>query len=179
MNGAAPSTANQYISHIVKGWVETKYIRSPNEVRTAYLASIVDGFTRQADVGKPLQDRASIPMTYPLVLEAVKAIDRVYAEDYETATAMRAAFAIGFGCSLRPGEYLKLQDTRENFEQLCAGNVHFWWGDYAIPETQPERFPNAHADRLSMSVDFLKNDPRGKACRVRLHERLLKLFLTA
>ena len=162
VTNTSPATANQYISHVVKSWIDSRTIRNANEVRTPYLASIIAGFERKARVGNPIKDKASIPLTYPLLLEAVKAIDKKYAGSPAMAVAMKAAFALGYGCSLRPGEYLKLQVERELDEQVCAGNIGFWWGDTHIPASKSRTFPKRNADRMTLAVDFLKNDQRGK-----------------
>ena len=75
-----PATANQYLSHVIKTWIEDRKITHGEEVRT--------------------------PMTYPILLVAIAAIDRQYQFIEEQRIALRAASMKG-GLTNRhwPGTY--------------------------------------------------------------------------
>jgi hypothetical protein len=162
VKGIKTQTANQYVSHVIKTWIEERRITHSDDVRTPYLATIIDGFERIGRVGKPIRDETRIALTYPLLLIAIRIIDEQYSEQEEQRIALRAAFATGYGLSLRPGEYLKLFDERRLDEQALTGNVSLWWGDTHFDAHEVERFPTRPADRLTLAVDFLKNDQLGK-----------------
>ncbi len=143
--------------------MEDRVIPNTAAIRTPYLASIIDGFTRQDAVAQPLRDKATIPLSYPLLMCAIRATNEVFKHRAEYAHAVRAAFALGYCMSLRPGEYLMMYDERGANEQLCAGNATFWWGDDThFTATEPWNFPTRKATRMTMSIDFVKNDPLGK-----------------
>ena len=162
VKGIKPQTANQYVSHVIKTWIEERRITHSDDVRTPYLATIIDGFERIGRVGKPIRDETRIALTYPLLLIAIRIIDEQYSENEEQRIAIRAAFALGYGLSLRPGEYLKLFDERRPDEQALTGNVSLWWGNIHFDAHEAEKFPTGPADRLTLAVDFLKNDQLGK-----------------
>ena len=110
-----------------------------------------------------MRDAVRIPMTYPILLVAIAAIDRQYQFIEEQRLALRAALAVGYSMSLRPGEYLKLFDERRLDEQALAGNVSLWWGDQThFDAHEVKKFPKKPATRATLAVDFIKNDPLGK-----------------
>jgi hypothetical protein len=77
---------------------------------------------------------------------------------------MRAALAVAYGLSLRPGEYLAMTGTSERAlnEQALAGAGYLWWEGRAYSVCEPHTFPEGPADTFSLLVDFLKQDPSGK-----------------
>ena len=159
----SPRTADQYVSHVVRRWIEERSIVSSEVVRTRYLAIIIEGFEKKKRKGHPMRDSAKIPLTYPLLIEAVKAINLKYGVSSDDAISLRAAFAIGYGCSLRPGEYLLLPaNDKDTDEQICADHINFWWDEDHYNATQPQKFPRKRCDKLSMAIDFIKNDQLGK-----------------
>jgi len=162
VKGIKTQTANQYVSHVIKTWIEERRITHSDDVRTPYLATIIDGFERLGREGKPIREETKIPLTYPLLLIAIRVIDEQYSQQEEQRLAIRAAFALGYGMSLRPGEYLKLFDERRPDEQALAGNVSLWWGDTHYDAHEVDKFPTGPASRLTLAVDFLKNDQLGK-----------------
>ena len=162
VKGIKPQTANQYVSHVIKTWIEERQITHSDDVRTPYLATIIDGFERMGRVGKPIREETKIPLTYPLLLIAIGVIDEQFSRQEEQRLAVRAAFAMGYGLSLRPGEYLKLFDERRPDEQALAGNVSLWWGETHFDAHEVDKFPPGPASRLTLAVDFLKNDQLGK-----------------
>ena len=101
-----PATANQYLSHVIKTWIEDRKITHGEEVRTPYLAGIINGFLRMDRAEKPMRNAVRIPMTYPILLVAIAAIDRQYQFIEEQRIALRAASMKG-GLTNRhwPGTY--------------------------------------------------------------------------
>ena len=111
----------------------------------------------------PARERTRVPFTYSVVLEAVKLVDRTFG-DKADRLAMRAAIAVAYGLSLRPGEYLKMSGNAERKpqEQAQASHACLWWDGHAYPITRPDQFPPGPAQYFTLRVDFLKQDQTGK-----------------
>ena len=62
--------------------------------------------------------------------------------------AIQDALAVGYGLSLRPGEYPKLLDERLD-EHAPSGNVSIWWRNTHFDAHEVDRFPSGPDDRLT------------------------------
>ena len=104
-----------------------------------------------------------MPLTYALVETAASIIDGTFGRPEDRLT-LRAALAVSYGLSLRPGEYLAMSgaSARKPDEQATAGAAYLWWAGRAYSICEPDKFPDGPADTFSLLVDFLKQDPTGK-----------------
>ena len=108
-----------------------------------------------------MRERTRVPLTYALVETAVTIIDGTFGRPEDRLT-LRAALAVSYGLSLRPGEYLAMTEAaaRRPDEQATAGAAYIWPGLLRVCE--PEKFPDGPAETFTLLVDFLKQYPSGK-----------------
>ena len=100
-------------------------------------------------------------MTYPLLVSAATIVKRLWFAQPETERAILAAFALGYGCSMRPGEYLQMPKRTRRLP-CSASVVHIWWGQKWFAIHDKAAFPPGPADRVTVSLVSTKNDPYGK-----------------
>ena len=65
--GFAPNTANCYISHAIRRAVGTRGIEGNCGIRTHFIKGVLRGLSRRHDHGRPVRERARVPLTYALV----------------------------------------------------------------------------------------------------------------
>ena len=161
--GTAPNTANCYLSHAIRRAVGIRGIDDNCGIRTHFVKGVLRGLCRKHDRGKPVRERTRVPLTYALVETAANIIDATFGRPEDRLT-LRAALAVSYGLSLRPGEYLAMNGTakRSLDEQATAGAAFLWWAGRAYSVCEPEKFPDGPADTFTLLVDFLKQDPSGK-----------------
>ena len=161
--GVAPQTADSYLSHVIKCAVATRCIKNADDVRTAYNRGVLRGLKRKYDEAQPARERTRIPLSYTLLVGAVKVVDSLIGDEADKR-ALKAALGLAYGLSLRPGEYLKLSGAAERRpnEQALASHAFLWWDGRAYPVTEPEKFPPTPAQHFTLRVDFLKQDQTGK-----------------
>lgn len=131
--GVTPDTANQYLSHVTRSAVHWGLVDTSAELRSEGVRLVLAGLRQeQALVAQPRRDSSRIPFTWDMfllldggVLSRLPLIRRV---------ALRAAFAVGFGASLRPGEYLPQLDQQfDPRKHVCVENIAVWYGEVAYP----------------------------------------------
>ena len=161
--GVAPQTADSYLSHVIKRAVATRCIKNADDVRTAYNRGVLRGLKRKYDEAQPARERTRIPLSYTLLVGAVKVVDSLIGDESDKR-ALKAALGLAYGLSLRPGEYLKLSGAAERRpnEQAMASHAFLWWDGRAYPVTEPEKFPPTPAQHFTLRVNFLKQDQIGK-----------------
>ena len=101
-------------------------------------------------------------MTYPLLLTAIAITERLWTTQPVAKTAITAALALGYGCSLRPGEYLLSGKRRGPSKIVPASKVYLWWDRKPFALSESNLFPVGPADRVTVTLDSTKNDPYGK-----------------
>ena len=159
----AAETANSYLSHVIKQSVERRTIPNSESIRTDYLGGVLEGFRRTHTDNRPQRERVRIPLTYPLLLTAISITEKLWSSLPAAHAAITAALALGYGCSLRPGEYLtSTQRSRFPSKTVTASRVFLWWGTQPHALSEPESFPSGPADRVTVSLTPTKNDPYGK-----------------
>ena len=161
--GVAPQTADVYLSHVIKRATAERYLDSNAPVRTLYNKGVLKGFQRGHDTAHPARERTRVPFTFAVVLEAIKLVDLTFG-DKADRLALKAAIAVAYGLSLRPGEYLKMSGNAERKpqEQAQASHACLWWDGRAYPITGLDQFPTGPAQYFTLLVDFLKQDQTGK-----------------
>ena len=162
--GVAAATANSYLSHVIKQAVERRSIPNSEAIRTDYVSGVLEGLRRTNTVEqRPQRERVRIPMTYPLLLTAVAIAERLWGSMPVARDAITAALAIGYGCSLRPGEYLTSKARRRTTSKtVSASRVFLWWNTQSFTLSEPKHFPSGPADRVTVTLTSTKNDPYGK-----------------
>ena len=65
-------------------------------------------------------------MTYPLLLTAVAIMEKLRGSQPHAHAAITAALALGYGFSLRPGEYLTTGNRQAKSKVVPASNVYLW-----------------------------------------------------
>jgi len=161
--GAAPNTANCYLSHAIRRAVGTRGVADNAGIRTDFIKGVLRGLSRKHNRGRPVRERTRVPLTYALVETAANIIDGTFGRPEDRLT-LRAALAVSYGLSLRPGEYLAMSGAaaRRPDEQATAGAAYLWWAGRAYSVCEPEKFPEGPAETFTLLVDFLKQDPSGK-----------------
>ena len=95
-------------------------------------------------------------MTYPLLLiTAVAITDKLWGSQLHEHAAITAVLALGYGCSLRPGEYLITGNRQSKSKDVPASKFYLWWDRRPFAIKGP-------ADRVSVTLDSTKIDPYGK-----------------
>lgn len=162
--GVTPDTANQYLSHVTRGAVHWGLVDTSAELRSEGVRLVLAGLRQeQALVAQPRRDSSRIPFTWDMfllldggVLSRLPLIRRV---------ALRAAFAVGFGASLRPGEYLPQPDQQfDPRKHVCVENVAVWYGEVAYPLCSDEvLLGSERATSLHIHLSYRKNDAFGSS----------------
>ena len=160
--GVAADTANSYLSHVIKRAVERRVLPSSEAIRTNYVGGVLEGLRKSSAPSTPQRQRVRIPMTYPLLLTAVAITARLWNTQPYACAAITAALALGYGCSLRPGEYLITGKRQSLSKVVSASRVYLWWKRQPFALSDSANFPEGPADRVTVTLDTTKNDPYGK-----------------
>jgi len=119
-------TIDQYITHVAEALVTGEYILRGPDLRSQRLTMLLDGYARDDDVG-PLRLSQKIPVTYPIACVMRRVADTWHGGAEQLA--MRAAIAVAYGLSLRPGEYLAQTDGTPLEKQMNASDCFFVFKD--------------------------------------------------
>jgi hypothetical protein len=153
-------TINSYISHVVDALITNEIVQSSSDVRCIRLKWMLEGWKKFDDLITPLRLKISIPLTYAIFLVAHALVPSIF-KDKSSILAVRAALALGYGCSFRPNEYLKVRNSFRDLKYVASTNkCDFWYGDKPVPCTSVTRNMGYPTD-ISWFVDFLKNDTEG------------------
>lgn len=157
------ATANGYVSHVIHHLTASRAIPANDAIRSSFLAMVIRGHENLQAVTKPLRLRVRIPLHFALLTDALRIIDERCAHLPLARLQLRAAFALGYGLSLRPGEYLA-DPSRPTplHKQANSSNLFLWWADTDFSVCFPSRFPPTPPSRVSLRLDHLKNDRLGK-----------------
>ena len=158
----AADTANSYLSHVIKRAMERRILPNSETIRTDYVGGVLEGLRKTSASSTPQRQRVRIPMTYPLLLTAVAITEKLRFVQPAAHAAITAALALGYGCSLRPGEYLVTGSQRGKSKMVSASKVFLWWDRRPFALSDAANFPKGPADRVTVTLDSTKNDPYGK-----------------
>ena len=153
---------DQYITHVADYLVTNEHILSGGELRSRRLTMLLAGYTANDDVGIPLRLRQKIPMTYPIACIMYR-----LAATMHTSTkrlALRAAVAMAFGLSLRPGEYLVMEEETPLTHQANASNCFFVFNDdECVCVCDPHLYPVGRTPSFFLCMfTHLKSDKKGE-----------------
>lgn len=123
---------------------------------------MINGYTRFDDNVAPLRLQSAIPLTYPLLCALFDIIDSVYCANTALRSASKAAFALGYGVSFRPQEYLRLSRFVSLKYTANSSLSFFWWHDCYFSVCSPATYPPGLPTHFSTLLEFQKNDRRGK-----------------
>jgi len=155
-------TIDQYITHVADYLVTNEHILSGGELRSRRLSMLLAGYTASDDVGVPLRLRQKIPMTYPIACIMYRLAATMHAG--AKRLALRAALAMAFGLSLRPGEYLVMEEATPLSHQANASNCFFVFNDdECVCVCDPHLYPVGRTPSFFLCMfTHLKNDKRGE-----------------
>lgn len=190
----APTTANQYISHVTKFLLDNQFILHRSEVRSDRSADIIKGLSNvHSSSLVPLRLRCKIPVTYSIMLAALRQAEILFGHNPALLKAIKAAIALGYALSLRPQEYLDTGTPIPLWKQAHSSMCFFWFSEDLTPYNVcfPDAYPpNLTPTDFTMFLDFNKNHQTGDAgprsmsaapttssiCCVRLLFEFLRLY---
>ena len=155
-------TIDQYITHVADYLVTNEHILSGGELRSRRLSMLLAGYTASDDVGVPLRLRQKIPMTYPIACIMYRLAATMHAG--AKRLALRAALAMAFGLSLRPGEYLVMEEETPLSHQANASDCFFVFNDdECVCVCDPHLYPVGRTPSFFLCMfTHLKNDKKGE-----------------
>jgi hypothetical protein len=155
-------TIDQYITHVADYLVTNEHILSGGELRSRRLSMLLAGYTASDDVGVPLRLRQKIPMTYPIACIMYRLAATMHAG--AKRLALRAALALAFGLSLRPGEYLVMEEETPLSHQANASNCFFIFNDdECVCICDPHLYPVGRTPSFFLCMlTHIKNDKKGE-----------------
>lgn len=156
-------TASCYVSHVINDLICTRSIPNSDQIRTAYLSKLLRGYTRMQAANAPARFRTRIPLHGALFHDALSVIETCpHYSDWHKFT-LKAAFALGFALSLRPGEYLTSSPPIPLDHQADSSQSFLWFDEHPYNICYPHNFPpGKRADRFSVVISKRKNDQFGK-----------------
>jgi hypothetical protein len=109
-------------------------------------------------IGLPVRLAQKIPMNYALACQMYQLME-TEVWDAGERLAVRAAIALGYGLSLRPGEYLDDGTVKSVSSQLNASNCFFAFGeDIIVSVCDPHMYPkNQLPTAFFTMLDSCKN----------------------
>ena len=152
---------NGYISHVVSTYIELGILDSTEQFRSRRLRLLLDGYARLDALLTPSRSRLRIPASFLIIEECLTIIEFYYSLDNDLRLALRAAFALGYGLSLRPSEYLRTHHRTPLTHQLNSSLCHFWWGDSFVSVLDTPSFPQSSPSVFSAILPFSKNHQLG------------------
>ena len=102
---------------------------------------------------------SSIPhyLTYPLLLESYHIINNIHANNSALAAGLCAAFALGYGLSLRASEYLSTSSPTALNHPCTSTNTHIVYDSAkAFNVSDPSAYPAGIPSHILILIDFRK-----------------------
>ena len=133
-------TIDQYITHVADALVTDEHILRGTDLRSNRLTMLLEEYAREDDRG-PLRLAQKIPVTYPIACTMQRWADKLHTGGQRLAT--RAAVAVAYGLSLRPGEYLTKPDVELSLDkQMNASDCFFVFNDdECVNVCDPQSYP--------------------------------------
>ena len=159
-----PDTANQYISHLVYALKYFQLVPPDAVIRTNPTHQLHQAYHRDFKEHVHDRDTCTIPMTFPLLCEVVRAALRMYTGLLHSSVP--AALGVAFACSLRPGEYLKQSGHIDKSKLLTAKETYGWYNSVAYRADQMSDWPQGYPDLFTLSAPSRKCKPGRSGPRV-------------
>ena len=157
-------TIDQYISHVASLLIEQCHITASTLIRYTLLTQLLDGYANWDDADLPLRLRVKIPLTAALCVVALRVIDDLFRHQPSRRLGLRASLCLGYGLSLRPGEYLTNPHKPVPLKQQAnSSSCFFFFGDTAFNVCCPNLYPSGQCpDHFAVFFHHLKNDRVGQ-----------------
>ena len=154
-------TINCYITHVNDWFITAHILSSPFPIRSQRLNFLLQSYTLQDFENTPARQKTVVPFTYNLLCEAILHIDTLFISA-NTCAFIKAAFALGYACSLRTSQYLKGSHPTPLRKQCNSTVSYFWFNDTPLCICDPHLFPiNTIPDAFSCILQYSKNDKHG------------------
>jgi len=144
-------TIDQYITHVADALVTDEHILRGTDLRSNRLTMLLEGYAREDDRG-PLRLAQKIPVTYPIACTMQRWADKLHKGGQRLAT--RAAVAVAYGLSLRPGEYLTKPDVVLSLDkQMNASDCFFVFNDdECVNVCDPHLYPEGKTPSIFLCM---------------------------
>ena len=152
---------DSYISHVTSTYIALDILQDVSQFRSPRLRFLLDGYSRLDASLLPIRDRLRIPVSFAIVDECLRVVDAYYTLNPDLRLALRAAFSLGYGLSLRPSEYLLTDRSTPLTHQLDSSRCHFWWDDRYFSVLDTSLFPPGLPSVFSSILPFSKNHQLG------------------
>ena len=157
------TTIDQYISHVIDHLVSFEFLTNPRDARCRRLSMLLEGYAKDDNCGLPIRLTQKIPITYQVACVIYALVDKLFKSSSDRL-ALKAAVALAYGLSLRPGEYLRTGRTIPLRQQVNTTNCFFMFGDLPVNICDPFLFPrNQWPDDFVTMLDQTKNNRRGES----------------
>ena len=156
-------TIDQYITHVADYLVMNEHIRDGLELRSRRLVMLLGGYSMSDYLGLPMRLTQKIPVTFALACFMCGLVDSTIV-GRANRLAVKAAIALGYGLSLRPGEYLDMGQDKPIGSQVCASSCFFAFGEEVIVcVCDPHLYPLGQLPTAFFTLlDSCKNQKRGE-----------------
>jgi len=156
-------TIDQYITHVADYLVMHEHTSSGSDLRSRRLSMLLAGYSMADYLGLPMRLTQKIPVTFALACYMYGLVDRVI-RGYGNRLAAKAAIGLGYGLSLRPGEYLDMARDKLIGSQVCASSCFFAFGEENIVcVCDPQLYPVGQMPTAFFALlDSCKNQKRGE-----------------
>ena len=155
------STINCYITHVNDWFITANILSSPFPIRSQRLKFLLQSYTLHDFKNIPVRQKTAVPFTYSLLCEALLYINSLSISK-NTRAFIKAAFALGYACSLRTSQYLKGSHSTPLRKQCNSSVSYFWFDNTPLCICDPHLFPiNTIPDAFSCILQYSKNDKNG------------------
>ena len=165
-SGPISSTSiDQYISHVTNHLVEQEILTDSCYVRSRFLGMLLTGYKRIDYVDRPIRLTAKIPVNYVIACVMHRLAGTLFPGTSNKArrSALRAALALAYGLSLRPGEYLNMGKGTLLKKQVNSSLCFFVFGaSHNVSICTPHLYPLGQMPTDFYIMSTNKNNPRGE-----------------
>ena len=155
------STISCYLTHVSDWFITAHILSSPFPIRSQRLNFMLQSYTLYDFEHTPARQKTAVPFTYNLLCEAILYIDTL-GISANTRAFIKAAFALGYACSLRTTQYLKGSHSTPLRKQCNSSVSYFWFADTPFCICDPHLFPiDTIPDAFSCILQYSKNDKNG------------------
>ena len=152
---------NGYLTHINDWFVTSQILSSPFPIRNQRLNFLLQNYSNIDFETNPARQKTAVPFTYSLLCETLIYISSL-SISLNTRALIKAAFALGYACSLRTSQYLKGSHSTPLRKQCNSSVSFFWFSDTPYCICDPNLFPiDTLPDAFSCILQYSKNDKNG------------------
>ena len=159
------NTVSYYVTHVAEYLIALGVIEAGDQLRSKTARQLIDSYRKSDSRGHPQRTVVAIPLTYPLLCDAITIASVIFASNHAIQYGVRAALCLGYGSSLRTAEYLRTSSKTDLNHQVSSSQSFFWWGDNAICVCSPHTYPSSPTGSLTIPdhfTTFLDNRKNGE-----------------